>query len=102
MKKLGTRKTVGGGGMENRKSRRVSWRSHRKVRHILFAFGLASGSLGLVLIAGYVYRRQGVMLWLGGLYVLTSLFLFGLRGILGHLDDMNRVRRFGDRRKGVA
>jgi len=87
--------------MNSRRSRRVSWRSHRRLRQVLLAFGSAGFALGIILLFLYGYARQGILLWLGGVYVLLACMLFGVRSILGHLDDLRRRRRYHPPERGT-
>lgn len=79
--------------MENRRIRRVAWRSHRRVRQVLFAFGLAGLGLGCLLLLLYGYLGRSILLWLGLVYSLAAGLLLGVRRILGHLDDLRRWRQ---------
>jgi fatty acid desaturase len=79
--------------MGKRKIRRVAWRSHRRARQVLFAFGLAGLGLGCLLLLLYGYFGQGILLWLGLVYIMVACLLLGVRRILGHLDDLRRWRQ---------
>lgn len=82
---------------ERRKAR--IWRSHRRLREVLFAFAAAGAVLGLGLLAIFFYQRHAVMLWLGFLYVMFSGFLFGVCRVMKHLDDLHRRKNFGTRKR---
>jgi len=79
--------------MRIRRNRRVSWRSHRRVRQVLLAFATAGGALGVLLLILFVHCRQPVLLVLGLVYVMLAGMLFAIRAILEHLDDLHRRQR---------
>ena len=87
--------------MRIRRNRRVSWRSHRRLRQVLFAFGSAGGALGILLLLFFSYRRQPILLWLGLVYVMLACMLFGVRSILAHLDDVRRCKRYQRGERGA-
>lgn len=76
------------------RQRRVSWHSYRRLRQVLFAFASAGGVLGGGLLLLFAYRRQGVLLWLGVVYVLLAGLLAGICRILGYWDDLRRRKRY--------
>lgn len=76
------------------RNRRVSWRSHRHLRQVLFAFSTAGLGLGIILLGFSFVRHIGVMVWLGLGYIFLAIFLMGVRGILGHLDDLRHRRHY--------
>lgn len=86
--------------MNKGKDRRITWRSYRRLNTVLFAFAAVGFAMGILLLGAYAHRRQGVLLWLGATYVILAAMLFGIRGILEHLDDLHRRRRFGHGEKG--
>ncbi len=82
--------------MSNTRIRRVRTkrvRSYRKARVFLWAFGTAGLALGLGLMAWFGLHRNWHLASVGLLYSLVALILFGIRGVLGHLDDERRRRR---------
>ena len=68
-------------------------RSYRKVRVFLWAFGTAGLALGLGLMAWFGLHRHWHLAGVGLVYLLVALILFGIRGVLGHLDEERRRRR---------
>ena len=88
--------------MIKRRRRRKEWRSYRRLRQVLFAFGSAGGVLGVGLLLLYVHRRQGVMLLLGSAYCLLAGFLMGVCRILAYLDDLRRRKDYAIRRGVLA
>ncbi len=79
--------------MKQRRKRRVKGRSYRQVRQVLLAFGVAGAVLGLVLLAYFGYRRHFPLAAVGGIYLLVACLLLGIRGVLGHLDELRRHNR---------
>ena len=76
------------------RKRRVKWRSHRQVRQVLLAFGVVGAVLGLLLLAYFgILRRQLRLAALGGVYLAGACLLMGVRGVLGHLDELRRHSR---------
>ncbi len=73
--------------------RKVRWRSHRQLRQILFAFGLAGATLGVLLCLVFSYGQQFHLVGIGAVYLAASGLLLGIRGVLGHLDELHRHRR---------
>ncbi len=73
--------------------RRTVWRSYRRLRQVLFAFSAAAGLLGGGLLLLYVHQRHRVVLWLGGVYLMLSGFLWGLCKVLSYLDDLRRRKQ---------
>ncbi|MFU8779501.1 MAG: hypothetical protein ACNA71_00580 [Kiritimatiellia bacterium] len=87
--------------MINVKRRRVAWRSHRRMCQVLFAFASAAIGLGVILLALYVHQRQIVMLGLGLFYLMLAAFLFGVRAILLHIDQLRHRKRYHGADRGM-
>ncbi len=85
--------------MKRRRRRHKMWRSYRRLRGVLFAFGSAGGVLGAGLLVLYVHRRYHVMLWLGFIYLMLAGFLLGICRILAYWDDLRRRKNYGFRRE---
>ena len=67
--------------------RRRHFRGYRRFKVVLFALGIAGLVLGLIMIGWYALRGNEKLLNMGVLYVLASLAVFGLRGIMVYLGQ---------------
>jgi hypothetical protein len=76
-----------------RKVQRKHVRSYRKTKLFLWAFGAAGLALGLVLIAVFGWKQNWRLAGLGVVYVLVAGILFGVRGVLAHVDDERKRQR---------
>jgi hypothetical protein len=76
-----------------RKVRRKHERSYRKTKLFLWAFGSAGFALGLALIAVFGWKQNWPLTGLGVVYVLVAGILFGVRGVLAHVDDERKRQR---------
>ncbi len=81
---------------KNRKSRtrKSKMRSYRQVRQVLLAFGMAGLIMGIGLIGYFGFKRNFKLAGVGAAYVLVSMLLLGIRGVLTYLGEINRERRF--------
>jgi membrane protein implicated in regulation of membrane protease activity len=80
-------------GQRKKKVRKKRMRSYRKAKLFLWAFGSAGLALGLGLFAWFGLQRNWQLAGVGFAYILVSLILFGIRGVLVHLDDDRKRRR---------
>ena len=76
-----------------KKVQRKHVRSYRKTTHFLWAFGAAGLALGLVLIAVFGWKQNWPLAGVGVVYVLVAGILFGVRGLLVHVDDERKRQR---------
>lgn len=76
--------------------RKVKMGSYRQVRQVLLAFGMAGLLIGIVLIGLFGFRRNFKLAGIGAVYVLMSMLLLGIRGVLTYLGEINRQRRFNN------
>lgn len=77
-----------------KRSHQFKMRSHRQLRQTLLAFGIAGLTLGLGLMIFYGLKRDVKLASVGLIYVLVALSLLGIRGVLNHIAEVNRHRRF--------
>ena len=75
------------------KVQRTHVRSYRKTTLFLWAFGSAGLALGLVLIAVFGWKQNWPLAGVGVVYVLVAGILFGVRGLLVHVDDERKRQR---------
>jgi hypothetical protein len=68
-------------------------RSYRKAKLFLWAFGSAGFILGVGLTGWFGLRGDWRLTGVGVFYILVSLILFGVRGVLVHLDDERKRKR---------
>jgi hypothetical protein len=76
-----------------KKVQRKHVRSYRKTALFLWAFGAAGLALGLVLIAVFGWKQNWPLAGLGFVYVLVAGILFGVGGVLVHVDDDRKQQR---------
>jgi len=62
--------------------RRRHFKGYRRFKVILLALGLAGIVLGIGLMGGYIVHHNMKLVKIGSIYVLVSLVLLGLRGIM--------------------
>ncbi len=81
---------------KNRKSetRKTKMRSYRQVRQVLLAFGMAGLVMGIGLIGFFGFKRNFKLAGVGAMYMLVSMLLLGVRGVLAYMGEINRQRRF--------
>jgi len=76
-----------------RKRRKVTIRSYRKARQLLLVFGTAGMALGAGLVAVFILKNNMLLVRVGIIYMLVAGLLLGIRGVLAHLDELNKHRR---------
>jgi len=81
---------------KNRKKRvrKTKMRSYRQLRQVLLAFGMAGLVMGIGLIVFFGFQRHLKLAGVGVIYVLVSVLMLGIRGVLTHIGEINRQRRF--------
>ncbi|MDD4871698.1 MAG: hypothetical protein PHR77_14160 [Kiritimatiellae bacterium] len=65
--------------------KRRHFRGYRHLKVILLALGLAGLILGLGMAGGYIFHKNVKLLNLGLVYMIISLIVLGLRGIMVYL-----------------
>ena len=68
-------------------------RSFRQTRQLLLVVGTTGLTLGTGLAVFFLLRRNMMLVRVGIVYILLSAMLLGIRGVLGHLDELNKRRR---------
>lgn len=71
--------------MQCQPRRRRRFRGYRRLKVVFFAVGIAGLLIGLFLLAWYALSHNVKLLNLGTVYVLVSLVVLGLRGIIVYL-----------------
>ena len=69
-------------GIPQQPRRRRHFRGYRRVKVVLLALGIAGLVLGLMLMGWYVLRGNVKLLNIGVVYVLASVVVLGLRGVM--------------------
>jgi small-conductance mechanosensitive channel len=83
------------------RTRKSKMHSYRQLRQVLLAFGLAGLVMGMGLIGYFGFKRNVTLAGVGAVYVLVSMLLLGLRGVLTYMGDINRQRRFNSQSRRV-
>lgn len=65
-------------------------RSYRKVNQMLLVFGIAGLALGITLVVFFTIKRHMFLIGVGLVYILISLLLLGIRGVLVYLGEINK------------
>lgn len=79
--------------------RKTKMRSYRQLRQVLLAFGMAGLVMGIGLIVFFGFQRHLKLAGVGVIYMLVSVLILGIRGVLTHIGEINRQRRFSSRAK---
>ncbi len=84
-----------------KRRRAVKMRSHRTARQMLMVFGTSGLLLGISLVGYCTLRRNGFLIRVGGVYILVSTLLLGIRGVLAHVDEVRHRQQGMTSRNGV-
>lgn len=77
-------------------------RSYRQVRQVLLAFGMAGLVMGVGLVGYFGFKRNFKLAGVGAVYVLVSMLLLGVRGVLTYIGEINRQRRFNSHSRRMS
>lgn len=76
-------------------------RSYRLARQMLLVVGVTALTLGVGLVVFFLVKKNMMLVRVGVVYILTSMILLSIRGVLTHLDELNKRRRTTARSRQV-
>ena len=74
----------------NNHKRRRRFKGYRRIKVVLLALGLAGLALGFSLAGGYLFHGNVKLLKIGVIYVLVSMVVLGLRGIMIYVVRLDK------------